>query len=178
MKLQTPFFSLCFPDGCLMENTTLITSSGHLLSFQWSEVAIGITTMYQCPCNVYGCDLVTVPRTASRLCGGNIVSGGRWDQPSDSRCRFSKLEATRITHLVCFGCVSNSLALWKYVDNVNTLLKNALQATHFEHVVLPYSSANCDRRYCHCHCWKACDPHILHQWGLSSRLPEQHHLAV
>ena len=91
-----------FPDGCLTESTSLVTSSGDLLTFQWSEVAIGITAMYQCPCNVPGCDQVAVPRTASRLCGGDIISGGRWNQPSDSLCRFSKSEGHSLGIALCW----------------------------------------------------------------------------
>lgn len=53
----------------------------------WSEVAIGTVQEIMCPCRV------SVPLNATRVCGGDFVSGGKWQQPSDSACNFDDLAA-------------------------------------------------------------------------------------
>lgn len=73
-------------DGC-REDTTIVPSSSITVnsSLTWSEVPIGTVAEVQCVCGI------PLPRTATRLCAGNFVSGGRWNQPLDMKCNFTNV---------------------------------------------------------------------------------------
>ena len=91
--VQVNSFQYCnilfLSDGCLLKTTVVPSSSSspeldfHL---QWPETAIGAVAEVRCPCQ--GVDL---GRVATRLCGGDFDTGGRWEEPIDTPCNYSDL---------------------------------------------------------------------------------------
>ena len=75
-------------DACPAENTTVPSQSSSELDFllQWPETPVGAVAEVQCPCVGVNLHLV-----ATRECGGNFISGGRWEQPVDAPCNYSDL---------------------------------------------------------------------------------------
>ena len=76
-------------------------------SLTWSEVPIGTVAEVQCVCGI------PLPRTATRLCAGNFVSGGQWNQPLDMKCNFTNvvrelclMPEVRLLLVYLFLCVS------------------------------------------------------------------------
>jgi len=77
-----------FLDACSEDVTTVLSVSQSELNFQlqWPETPIGAVAVVQCPC-----ESNTVYRAARRACGGDFISGGRWESPVDVACNFSDL---------------------------------------------------------------------------------------
>ena len=77
---------VALPDGCEAEETVLPPLEGLSVVLKWPESPTGQNVFVQCPCG----DLDTSnDKTASRVCGGNFMSGGRWENPSVQACNFS-----------------------------------------------------------------------------------------
>ena len=73
-------------DGCDGDFEPLLVDGQERAELQWNEVAIAITAEVECPCS-----LVSVPRKASRTCGGDFVTGGVWMESDKSPCEFDSL---------------------------------------------------------------------------------------
>ena len=56
------------------------------LRLQWPEMPIGAVASIPCPC-----ESTDIPRMATRICGGDFESGGRWEDPADDGCDFGDL---------------------------------------------------------------------------------------
>jgi len=53
---------------------------------QWPETPVGTVAEVQCPCEGAG-----LPVVATRECGGDFITGGKWEEPVDYPCNFSIL---------------------------------------------------------------------------------------
>ncbi len=63
----------CFPDGCASESEQLLVDDEVRGVLQWPEAAVGARVMLDCPCSPASAVI-----QASRVCGGDFTSGGRW----------------------------------------------------------------------------------------------------
>ena len=75
--------SLLLVSSCMAEETVSderITNSLH-----WPATQIGQTAVVNC-----NCGNITIA-SASRFCGGDIVTGAAWENVNDSDCRLTKI---------------------------------------------------------------------------------------
>ena len=69
-------------DGCEVD-----TSSDNGITLEWPEVSIGRLVEMQCPCELPLERDISL--TATRLCGGDFIAGGEWEEPEKSQCDLS-----------------------------------------------------------------------------------------
>ena len=69
-----------------MGEETLIVADAERGTIQWGPGTLGVTSLLRCPC-----DLVDVPRYASRMCGGDFLTGAVWMESNKSACEFDSL---------------------------------------------------------------------------------------
>ena len=63
---------------------------------QWTEIAIGERAAVDCPC-----PQVTISRQAYRVCGGDFITGGRWNESEVTECEFDVLALELCSAVVC-----------------------------------------------------------------------------
>lgn len=74
---------MCAADACTVDNETLVVGNTVRGTIDWTDGLLGFTALSRCPC-----DLVPVPRHASRMCGGDFNTGGVWMPSDKSPCEF------------------------------------------------------------------------------------------
>ena len=80
-------------DGC-SSDTTMIprhhsSNSSMNISINWPESNLGENVTVDCPCGNLTLDSDSL--VAYRFCGGNFRTGGRWENPIDTRCIVSDI---------------------------------------------------------------------------------------
>lgn len=78
-------YVLC-ADGCDKEVESLLVDGQVRGELDWPELGIGWTTARSCPCSQ-----VSIAREASRVCGGDFLTGGVWVNSDVSPCQFDPL---------------------------------------------------------------------------------------
>ena len=104
--------SIIVTDGCKSNNTVIPSyqSGSPLLNLTivWPEINIGETIILGCPCG--SVDLQSSFLVASRTCGGDYLSGAKWEEPNVDPCNFTD----SIRELCLLASVCFLLILYNY----------------------------------------------------------------
>lgn len=83
-------------DGCDVETEELVLDGQAQGELDWNEVGIALTAYADCPCSQ-----ASILRQASRVCGGDFITGGSWMDSDKSPCEFDALALELCAATVC-----------------------------------------------------------------------------